>query len=116
MNGMTVLTNAEIDRKCAELMGWHDGYGLNTHDWLWLNKYNVGVLPLKDWHPSTDLNQAWQVAEKSQGNNAFDLYKNDDGLGCECTLYAENGHNIGLAISDKPALAICLAALQAWEE
>ena len=115
---MTVLTNTEIDRKCAELMGWHFG-GLDKKRW-----YDMGSNPkylIKDWRPSEDLNQAWQVVEEKLHGRGITIDICDD-TDTETKDYQANiyfgGEDIASKLIRDTSLsrAICLAALQAWEE
>jgi len=123
---MTALTNAQIDRMTAEMMGWHDGYGLlNTHGWFWLNEYDVGIMPMDDWHPWNDLNQVWQVVDKlylsgyiTQLEHEYcinDSPKKTGGI-IWYHAYIERNNKWWEAVSESPARAICLAALQVGEE
>jgi hypothetical protein len=61
----------EIDRKCAELMGWHlheraDGdfwYKVPYHAPDWYSITDC-VIAVKDWHPSIGIAQAMEVEEQ----------------------------------------------------
>lgn len=48
-----------------EVMGWHKGYGLSTGVLLWLNEYDAGIMPVKDWHPTEDLDQVMMCIENA---------------------------------------------------
>ena len=118
---MSELTNTEIDRKCAEIMGWehglHSEYGDVIDGYFDVaEKYTISI---KDWHPSTDLNQAWQVVEKMYAEGLYLTIRNepliDDGK-IEYEALVSRHTGISYVVIDKsPSRAICLACIQAWE-
>jgi len=124
---MTVLTNAEIDRKCAELMGWHandEGYYLDATDCATIWAENGWDDDFGYWHPSTDLNQAWQVVEEKLHGRGITIDICDD-TDTETKDYQANiyfggfgGEDIASKLIRDTSLsrAICLAVLQAWEK
>jgi len=120
MNGMTVLTNTEIDRKCAELMGWKKG------EKYLVNNDGGGVLLItgetraETWHPSTDLNQAWQVVDRLAESGWYLMLYGTEGIYTAYFRKPDKDMVIRESAMSKPTKdvnrAICLAALQAWEE
>jgi hypothetical protein len=60
------ITNTELDRRIAELMGWHEGKEPMHYQPCWNDKNEKCVKLQRDWHPSelVNLHQAWQVVEK----------------------------------------------------
>lgn len=111
---MTPTELTELDRMLAEFMGFSvrtevedDRFGDFPPDAA--EYYNNGqrdVCMTCDWHPTTDIAQAFMVAEKA--DTYFELKKLVGGL-WEATV--GNRGDIG----DTPALAICLAA-KSWLE
>ena len=119
------LTNTELDRKCAELiMGWE--MEKDWHGEYWTEGNGILARPTiyesycSHWHPSTDLNQAWQVV----GKILLDMPH----ITCELVCYKNLAHKVIYLFSFKfddgniietseleLSRAICLACIQAWE-
>jgi len=96
---MSELTNTEIDRKCAKVMGWENYVNISYQ----VN--GVMVAMVCDWHPSTSLDQAWQVEERMK----------------ELELSYEYAKILMSGIGDFDSIHAtarqrCLACIQAWEE
>jgi len=108
---MTALTNLDIDRKCAEIMGWREVLGYRADD----DDY---VIATEKWHPSLDLNQAWQVVKHLDSDYRIELYTDD--IGVHVTLVNKSPTSLDrisfCATNENPSRAICLACIQAWEE
>ena len=110
---MSELTNIEIDRKCAKVMGWENYVNISYQ----VN--GVMVAMVYDWHPSTSLDQAWQVVEKMYAEGLYLTIRNepliDDGK-IEYEALVSRHTGISYVVIDKsPSRAICLACIQAWE-
>ena len=97
---MSELTNTEIDRKCAKVMGWENYVNISYQ----VN--GVMVAMVYDWHPSTSLDQAWQVEEMIIGKGLWIDYCGylNDSIGSQLwwCIHAT-------------ARQRCLACIQAWE-
>ena len=99
----------DIDREMAELMGWHaEVYSWERRGWFddentWIN--------VADWHPSTNIFQAFQVVEK-MGDGVWQLTikKSSDGYYVEIRKNRDVAS--GWAESDTLEMAICLALLE----
>jgi hypothetical protein len=107
---MTPLTNAEIDRRTALLMGWHEGKDPMHYQPCWNDENEKCAKLQRDWHPSTDLNQAWQVVESKSVNCVHvQIFRT-------ITFYTVNLHTLDnlYTASDTTSLprAICLACIQ----
>jgi len=60
---MNEITDSELDVKMAWLMDWHlEARAIGQEGWC--NSDGDWQIDVRDWHPSTDLNQAWQVEER----------------------------------------------------
>ena len=107
---MSELTNTEIDRKCAEIMGWREVLGYRADD----DDY---VIATEKWHPSLDLNQAWQVVEKRiQTGWRLELIGVPMGYGVYLSeINSDKREEIRVRNELPLPRAICLACIQAWE-
>ena len=115
----------DLDRKMAEVMGWTLKEG--THEYMWAPGHSDNITDLwwydadgnvryrkKDWHPQTNIKQAFEVVGVMRKNGyAFKLIaSNSGGYKAEFALvtYGENPR-----WADTPEMAICLAAEKATE-
>jgi len=98
-----------IDREMAEkVMGWRYSHGMYFID-AGTNK--AKYINVSDWHPSTDISQAFQVVEK-MGDGVWQLTikKSFDGYYVEIRKNRDVAS--GWAESDTLEMAICLALLE----
>ncbi|MBU2249436.1 MAG: hypothetical protein KKD77_22000 [Gammaproteobacteria bacterium] len=101
-----------IDRELAEkVMGWHE----EMYSWRqrgWFDDENIWQVNVVDWHPSTDISQAFQVVEKmGDGVWWLNIKKSSDGYYVE--IRKNRAVASGWAESDTLEMAICLAVLEA---
>mgnify|MGYP000882050582 CR=1 FL=1 len=109
---MPEITNEELDRRTAvEIMGWEHKYSSDSNIGYYIGKQPHMFVSVTDWHPSTDLNQAWQVAEQIAKDNEISIFISFDHTD---NLMVEIDGDWYECIKGEPiARAICLAALQA---
>ncbi len=112
------MSNADLDRMMAErVMGWHEvkhGYcsyatGLPYDHPCWQDEDNEPTVFVSDWHPSSDIAQAFMCAEKAFDGKGFDLRMQPEGV---WTVILEKDYWV---TADTPAEAICLAIKKALE-
>jgi hypothetical protein len=115
-------TNETLDRFMAELMGWHIDRVADGYPYWWLSEDNKPLMLCSDWHPSTDIAQAMECAEKwCEDNDAgYELEGGEYGEKGKFLyraiftiwLYRSQGHKRFTGEGTKE-LAICLALYEA---
>jgi hypothetical protein len=97
--------------QAAEAMGWVQvtQWGVMTHNKFVVGNGSVYLFAEGAWNPDTDLNQSVMLAERF---GLPTISKLDTG-GWEGCVWVNN--EADAAVSDHPALALTLAAIQAWE-
>ncbi len=119
------MDNRETDRRIAEkVMVWTQRphpyykdqkkcwYKTHKHGWMW--KINCD-----DWQPSTNIAHAFEVVEKMREKGwTFSLCNNNEacGQGDSSVEFWNDSHSMDgefMKFADTPAMAICLAALEA---
>jgi len=102
----------EIDRRVAvAVMGWKPHLhpmGPKLSWWITLDK---PVMPFFDWHPSTDIAQAWMVRNKMMERGYSCSINGGLVSFTKCDWY----YSYGDPYEDKIPETICLAALKAVE-
>lgn len=112
------MTNQEIDRAVAKLMGWKE----SESGLLWTPTYHT----IADWSPSTNIAHAWEVAMKvsSMASDVhFTLLKFTTNYlaafrtprSCDCNGSDKEAFFNEFVSAHTAPLAICRAALKAME-
>lgn len=105
-----------IDREIAEkIMGWKSYHSKYGEEWCEPDSEIpiVGIVTTlaRDWHPSTDIAQAFQVVGKMRERGFyFFMQTNTDDISAHFEIY-EPDQKAGSGDAYTPAEAICLAAL-----
>jgi hypothetical protein len=90
----TMEAGPELDALVAEwVMGWHNG---------------TAIIPVDQWHPSTDISAAMILADKWEG--ALDMTRARSG---NWSVRLMDGEVVAMAYARTLPLAICRAALKA---
>jgi len=123
------MNNEQLNEFLAEeVMGWHSGKLpiLTDRREYWLDKYGNGIMLVENLHPTTDIAQAIECAEKllrEDGNKRIEITieSNEDGIPyCEVSvvdigrwmkgeIYPYMGESENITLS----LAICHAIYEA---
>ena len=127
---MPEMTDAEINATVAiEVMGWNENVSIkfspgagNVAHAKWMGNISKVksyiddeadfVCEVADWHPTTNLNQAFEAA-KAMGNLSMYLDLKQDAEFWRAGFYNMTGNLVSWSQDPSPARAICAAALAA---
>ena len=126
------MDNREIDRQIAEkVMGWKEKYHGMTDSCRFAYSYWVDSLGIQQydtgkgtslhqflWQPTTNIAHAFEVVEKMRDNGWTFAICNNNVLGGDyCGEFWNDEHPMDsgefMKFDNSPAMAICLAALEA---
>ena len=108
MNVCDMPAGPEMDLLIAtKVMGWGDCVEHHPMGWILVGPYHVGM-----WSPSTEIQKAWEVVKKMNGNG-YIVRINSGPDSAMCRIIDSNGDGIASNFCETAPLAICRAALLA---
>jgi hypothetical protein len=121
------MKNEELNKYLAEFMGWFPGESIGyAPAWYFKKSANniyETVIPISNWNPTEDLNQAFRCLEKQQSEYDWQLMyeyaEQDDiwfGQEYSCDIWPlKLVSKMISGRSNTPALAICQALYKTME-
>ena len=111
------MTDNEIIRKCAELMGWK--YDVTTHPghlfWMLEEDGEMGIRAYGDWNPLNNPADWMMLVEFARGKGWSWEIEYPAGQPY-CVRFTRDAVASDWFISNEPGRAVCLAFIAAMEE